>query len=411
MYPFHYEVRFRFLSYKEDNETEIHSRTQVFCNKNPLKAREDAFREFNEYLSYKPEEWLKKNFRGNYVITQPSRVSEIFENKEHSDYSEWRKAFEQYKEKISIFLIVTDEKLAKDLFSIHLPESEFSKAYESLERELGIGIETEFEIHKVASYYFEEQEIVDNLELHELELYNHFNIDTNKLKRTVYHFGLDYSETGEDIEEGAKREILETPYIWQTIDEYQEEKKNNKIAAKEENLTQDVDYLKIIKRGEGHQIEFKPTLLYNFNTNRGGISVLFIIAKTICSFLNSDGGTLFIGVKDSGEIQGLEYDYSLYPSNPKDKVLLELDKLIVNYLGKSTMPLINPFIKKIEGKDVLVIEVEQSSKPVFRINKRNEIIEKDFFIRMNASTHQLFDVEEIIEYIFNKKWKNPPGKK
>lgn len=409
MYPFHYEVRFRFLSYKEDNETEIHSRTQVFFNENPLKAREDAFREFNEYLSYKPEEWLKKNSRGNYVITQPSRISEISENNKKSDYSEWRKIFEQYKEGISIFLVVTDEKLAKDLFS--LPESEFSNELELLERELGIGIKTEFEIHKVASYYFEEQDIIDNLELHELELYNHFNIDTNRLIRIVYHFGLDYSETGEDIEEGAKREILETPYIWQTIEEYQEEKKNNKIGAEEENLTQDVDYLKIINRGEGHQIEFKPTLLYNFNSNKGGIGVLYIIAKTICSFLNSDGGILFIGVKDSGEIQGLKYDYSLFADKEKDRLLLQLDTLLVNFLGISITPLVKAFIENIEGKDILVVEIEQSSYPVFLINKKYDgSIEKEFFARMNASTHQLSDIEEIIEYIFNKKWKSRPGK-
>lgn len=409
MYPFHYEVRFRFLSYTEENKIEIYTRTKEFSHENPLKAREDAFKEFNEYLSYKSKEWLKKNSRGNYIITQPSRISEVSENNKQSGYSEWRLTFEQYKEDISVFLVLTDEKLAEKLFYQIGNEYEWGKKIDKLNIALGIGVETEFEIHKVASYSFEEQDIIDNLNLNEFELYKYFNIDIGKLKRTVYHFGLDYSETGENTEDGAKREILETPHIWQTIEEYREFKKNNKIEPKEEILTQNIDYLKIIERGEGHYIEFKPSLVYNFNTNKGGISVLYIIAKTICSFLNSDGGILFIGVTDSGEIQSLKYDYSLFPIKPKDKVLLQVDTLLVNYFGIATTPFINSFIENIDGKDILVIEIEPSSYPVFVINKKQDgSIEKDFFVRMNASTHQLSDVEEIIKYIFNKKWANRP---
>lgn len=395
MYPFHYEVRFRFLSYSAENKIEICTWEKEFSHENPLNAREDAFKEFNEYLSYKSKEWLKKNSRGNYIITQPSRISEIPEN------------FEQYKEDISVFLVITDEKLAEKLFRQTDNESEWAKKLDELNKAFGIGVETEFEIHKVASYYFEEQDIIDNLCANELELYKYFGIDIDKLKRTVYHFGLDYSETGEDIEEGAKREILETPHIWQTREEFQE----NKTETSEENKAQKIDYLKVIKKGESHYIEFKPSLLYNFNTNKGGISVLYIIAKTICSFLNSDGGILFVGVADSGEIQGLKYDYSLFPTNPADKVKLQVDTLIVKFFGIAITPFINAFIENIEGEDVLVIEIEPSSNPVFLINRKYDgNIEKEFFARMNASTHQLSDIEEIIKYIFNKKWTERPGK-
>lgn len=89
-------------------------------------------------------------------------------------------------------------------------------------------------------------------------------------------------------------------------------------------------------KGESHQIEFKPTLSYNFNTEKGGISVLYIIAKAICGFLNLSGGILFIGVKDSGEMQGINYDYSLYEGkNGIHKILLEVDSLIARFFLES----------------------------------------------------------------------------
>jgi len=60
--------------------------------------------------------------------------------------------------------------------------------------------------------------------------------------------------------------------------------------------------LKIIQRGESNQVEFKPSLLYNFKTGKAGLSPKFYTAKTICAFLNSNGGVLFIGLTDKGEI-------------------------------------------------------------------------------------------------------------
>src|SRR5690606_23360001 len=51
-----------------------------------------------------------------------------------------------------------------------------------------------------------------------------------------------------------------------------------------------------IQSGEGHKIEFKPDLLgYDIVNKR---SFKFEAAKTICAFLNSKGGNLYIGVKD-----------------------------------------------------------------------------------------------------------------
>src|SRR5690606_26743289 len=147
---------------------------------------------------------------------------------------------------------------------------------------------------------------------------------------------------------------------------------------------------------------FKPTIIYNFDTGKESIKVKYIIAKVICSFLNSNGGTLFIGVKDDGTIQGLDYDYSLFESGQRDKVLLELDDLISRYFGSGRKPLIEGEIQEVNGKEILVVDVAASEKPVFLNNQFNGVTSKEFYIRMHASTRILNDVEEIVEYILNR---------
>lgn len=391
-YPFHYEVRVKLLAFDRNNNVRNESFTKMFEDNTPLENRKVAFDEFNEYLSFILQIGrLKKNKIGNFYITQPSFVSEILNKAENTnDYYVFQKEFDQFKEEISVFLVVSDIEIAKNVID----------AFEFEDK-----VENEFEIHKIASYSFEEQDIIDNLEMHELPLYEYYHIEVGSLSKTVFHYGLDYAESGEDEESGAKRTILKTPHIWDSIETYHDlygsgpTEESNKVDN-------NIDFSSIIKKGENNQIEFKPCLLYNFKSGEGGISIKYVIAKAICGFLNSNGGVLFIGVNDNGNIQGLDYDYSLFKGeNEKDKLLLELDSLLSYFFDISIKPLINSSIESIEGKDVLIVVVKESYKPLFLKNKRSGQIEKEMFIRLNASTRQITDNEEMVEYIFNKEWK------
>jgi len=90
----------------------------------------------------------------------------------------------------------------------------------------------------------------------------------------------------------------------------------------------------LIDGGENNHVEFKPCLIYNFNTKKGGIGVKAYIAKAICAFLNANGGFLFIGVKDNGEAQGLDYDFNLSNGkNPLDFFMLEFDQMLRHFIG------------------------------------------------------------------------------
>lgn len=393
-YPFHYEVRVKLLAFDKNNNVRNESFTKIFNDKTPLENRANAFEEFNEYLSFLEQlKRLIKNSQGNFQIIQPTFISVLLDkNENYEDYFEFKKVFDQYKEEISVYLVVDDLDIAKNVIDAFEFEGKF---------------ETEFEIHKVSSFSFDAQDLVDNLEMHEIPLYEHFKINIESLKSTVFHYGLDYADSGEE-EDGAKRIILKTPFVWNTIERYNELYKSTQ-TTEETVPTGKIDLLDIIKRGESNQVEFKPCLLYNFKTQAPGISIKYIIAKAVCGFLNSNGGVLFIGVNDNGNIQGLEeYDYSLFHGqNEKDKLLLELDSLLTHFFDLSIKPLVNSSIEKVDGKDILVLVVTESYKPIFLRNKKNELIDKEFYIRMNASTRQIVDNEEMVEYVFNKQWRKP----
>ena len=384
-YPFHYEVRFKFLAFDEFNNFNFQSHSQEIEESNPLIAREKAFSEFEEYLSYIEQRGsIRKNSRGNYEITQPSFIANRIKGLEKpNDYEmiqEWNEKVKSYQEEIAIILVIEDPSVNQQIDSFYDGDNP-----------------EEYEIHKVASYQYEEQTIIDNLGLHEMKLYDYYEIDTSKNQKTVYHYGLDYAESDHDVESGAKRIILQTPHIWSSIEEYEleqqlrEDQEINRILQSEEDI-----YKFAISNGESHQVEFKPSLFYNFKTREGGIGVKYVVAKAIGAFLNSSGGILFIGVSDNGIIQGIDYDYSLIKEkNKKDVILLELDSLISQFFGVPIKLYINAKILEIDGKDILLITVKQAKSPVFVKNRKSGTVVKEMFVRLNASSHSLTDPEEM----------------
>ena len=155
--------------------------------------------------------------------------------------------------------------------------------------------------------------------------------------------------------------------------------------------------------GENNQIEFKPTLLYNFSTERAGISIKGIIAKAICAFLNSNGGFLLIGVNDNGNVQGLDFDYKLSGNkNPKDFFQLEFDQMLEYFLSFSVKSNVVGQFYEVEGKDIYVVTVTPNKRrPIFMKGQNG----KEFYVRGEASSRQLTDIEQLVNYCIDR-WTN-----
>lgn len=86
--------------------------------------------------------------------------------------------------------------------------------------------------------------------------------------------------------------------------------------------------LQLVVQGEGPQLEFKETLDYDVKTGQKNGELVKSALKTIAAFLNTTGGTLLIGVTDSGEIKGLERDFALCHKHDKDGFEQKLRNLV-----------------------------------------------------------------------------------
>lgn len=149
----------------------------------------------------------------------------------------------------------------------------------------------------------------------------------------------------------------------------------------------------LIDQGEDKTMEYKSSLRWDFKKSCVNTTLENVIAQTIASFLNSDGGHILIGVEDGGSIVGIEKDYLTFGHNKgRDDFRLKLDQIISNKLGDSVQGNLTHKIVSFQGKDICIVKVSPSKHPIyFGLNR-------DFIIRRLASKKTL-NTEEAMTYI------------
>jgi ATP-dependent Lon protease len=146
----------------------------------------------------------------------------------------------------------------------------------------------------------------------------------------------------------------------------------------QENVVEDD---KLIQMGENASVEFKSTLRWNIHANFIDKDLERDVLKTMVAFLNTDGGTLVVGVKDDGSVLGIELDQ--FPND--DKYLLHLGNLINDRIGKQFIGQIKYGVKIIGDKKIVRVDIKPSTTPAFLKNKDQD----EFFVRNGPSSVQL----------------------
>ena len=133
-------------------------------------------------------------------------------------------------------------------------------------------------------------------------------------------------------------------------------------------------FQKIIGAAESTTIEWKKSL-----------SVFHEIMETISAFSNTEGGKIFIGVSDDGEVLGVQIGKGTIED-------------LVNKIGQHTDPKVFPKIsvKKIGGKDVILIDVKESRDhlvladglPYKRVGRTSPRMSKDEYERLILEKHK-----------------------
>ena len=146
----------------------------------------------------------------------------------------------------------------------------------------------------------------------------------------------------------------------------------------------------LIKEGETEHVEFKSSLRWNKYTNKKDQAIEHAILKTLAGFMNSEGGTLLIGVNDDGEPLGLAHDQF---SN-SDKMMLHLTKLIHDRISQIHHQFINMSVEEIKGKEVFRVDCEAATVPAYLSKNKEDY----FYVRSGPSTTSL-NIRKLYDYI------------
>jgi len=223
----------------------------------------------------------------------------------------------------------------------------------------------------------------------ELKLYKALNIDTNGYE-TIFKL--------QNLEGFTEEyQILQIPSTWER-DEKSLEKFGEEAETDEELDEKAKEILKLVREGEGKQVEFKSTLRYNLKTKVVDKKLEYAVLKTIAAFLNSEGGILLVGVSDNKTFLGLEEDFETFSkkSDPKDAFKLHLDNLIKEKIGlQSGTRISGGNFVEIEGFEIFSITVKKSDFPVFLKSEKKDY---EFYTRGFASSTS-HNIKEAYQYI------------
>ena len=165
------------------------------------------------------------------------------------------------------------------------------------------------------------------------------------------------------------------------------------------------EILHLLQQGESNTVEFKSTARWNLRDSKKDRTMEEVILKTVAAFLNTQGGTLLIGVADDSTIVGLELDYQTLKKRDRDGFELWLmGDLLLKEMGKAIAPNLTVTFHTVDEKDICRITIVPAPEPIYvEIRDKSGQPQETFFIRTGNSTNKLEKPSEITKYI-KQRW-------
>ena len=176
-----------------------------------------------------------------------------------------------------------------------------------------------------------------------------------------------------------------------------------------------MDTYVVIAKGEGPQVEFKASMRFPRDLPshltgaereaalRSKYAILEkAVLKTIAAFLNSQGGTLLVGVEDDGAVVGIEDDFGTFEEKQNvDFWQLNLKRRIIKALGPDVWAMLDLKLDVTEQGTVARIDCPLRAQPTWLNNEDNKA-GPDFYIRAASSSEPL-PVDKWSQYI-KERW-------
>ncbi|MCC7076803.1 MAG: protease Lon-related BREX system protein BrxL [Acidimicrobiia bacterium] len=157
----------------------------------------------------------------------------------------------------------------------------------------------------------------------------------------------------------------------------------------------------LIAQGESSRVEFKQTARVNLATKQRDQVIEQMVVKSVAGFLNAHGGTLLIGIEDSGQVFGIEKDLkTLGQKQNIDGFELWLTSLLDNALGPTAVSNLSVTFEPFPDGTVCRIDVQPGKSPTYVRGGKNDA---DLYVRLNNST-RLLNVADAVEYV-RSRWR------
>lgn len=145
----------------------------------------------------------------------------------------------------------------------------------------------------------------------------------------------------------------------------------------------------LIAGDETFEVEFKSTSRWNLRDGVKDKRMEDAVVKTVAGFLNTDGGTLFIGIDDQGRPLGLRHDTPLVKPPNADGLVNWLTTHLIRAVSHAAVMRTRTRIEAIDGVEICRVDVARSSRPV---TARMSDSSERFWVRMNNSTRALPEI-------------------
>ncbi len=169
----------------------------------------------------------------------------------------------------------------------------------------------------------------------------------------------------------------------------------NDFIAEDAGTAAAVDVDALIRAGESKQVEFKSSARWDYRENRVNKALEGVTCKALAGFLNGEGGTLVLGVDDSGRVLGIDADLKTLGRRPdRDGYQQFLVNLLSVAFGKDVVAGLSISFHAADGGEVCLIRVQKGVKPAFLEDGPNT----RFYVRTGNTTQEL-STRESVAYI------------
>lgn len=161
--------------------------------------------------------------------------------------------------------------------------------------------------------------------------------------------------------------------------------------------SEEKDIQRLVQEPESQYLELKASLRYNSHQNCLDLDLEFNCMKTVCAFLNTDGGDLLIGVNDHNRVVGLRHDYRTFTKNNRDAFENYFVNQISHKIGNIHLQFIHITFPRVHGKEICRVNIKPSQEPAFLHHNGRQY----FYVRAGNGSRP-FNISESARYMIEK---------